>query len=90
MKNIWLNSIKRWRRLEATTGFAIRKDPEVQEQITCFLEELCEVIGDQDISEVRGDFRWLYDKYPKTRIGIRRAILMADKMREEKKCLESN
>jgi len=51
---------------------------EVEKQIADFIVDLYGFVGDKDIGQVQGDFKWLYDKYPRVRIGIRRALLMVD------------
>lgn len=49
---------------------------ETQREIDIFLNELSEILS----SSVQvNDFRFLYEKYPLVRIGIRRAILTVKK-----------
>ena len=48
---------------------------ETDMQIKQFLDELRKWLK---TNKPEGDFRWLYDKYPKVRICIRRAILFVN------------
>jgi hypothetical protein len=51
-------------------------DAETKLQMQQFIDELREWLKENG---PEGDYRWLYAKYPKVRIGIRRAILVASK-----------
>lgn len=51
---------------------------ETENQIEDFLSELNKILLDKTAEEI-GNFRFLYDKYPLVRIGIRRAILITQR-----------
>lgn len=68
MKNHWLEK-------------RIKEKMSVDEQIANFITDLYFIVEDQDIGSVQGDFKPLYDKYPKVRIGIRRALFYVDSVR---------
>lgn len=58
-------------------------DEESQKQIDDFLAELKQLVKD---GKATGDLSGLYAKYPKVKIGIRRAMFFVDKkIREEQR-----
>lgn len=55
-------------------------------EILAFFGELRWMVDGLDDEQIQGmDFKSLYTKYPRVRIGIRRALIVA-----RKQCLESN
>jgi hypothetical protein len=63
---------------QKTLGRKPTEDPQVDR----FMKELVEILDSHSEEELKGvDFKALYDKYPKVRIGIRRALYVADSIR---------
>lgn len=54
----------------------LKIDDDTQIQVDAFLNELKECVENRQIT---GDFSYLYDKYPKVKCGIRRAMFWVDK-----------
>jgi len=66
-------------------------DTETTRQIDCFMMELSEIVDNHSDEDLKGmNFKPLYDKYPRVRIGLRRALYAIRRDLEENKCHVSN